>query len=188
MTSHKCSRVTDASDVQPGFLYFEGEYGNVKISNETGTADYPWEVTILADGWIDISGNPHIANYENPDHPLIVQALMLVSDADIKISGNPNQTYNGIVAAAEQIQISGNATVEGVLIAADRSNDSVLVVENKISGRMIMSYDGGLEFPETEGDDNGKVFALSWRDLEIARNADVFAAVAEIEPIDPQGY
>ncbi len=168
--------LTDSSDVQAGFLYFQGEYGNVKISNETGTADDPWEVTILADGWIDISGNPHIANYENPDHPPFVQALMLVSDADIKISGNPNQTYNGIVAAAEQIQISGNATVEGVLVAADRSNDSELVVENKISGRMIMSYGGGYNF-EVEGEDHGKVFALSWRDLEIARNADVFAVM-----------
>ena len=170
--------VTDATVVQGGFLYFEGEYGNVKVSNEIGTESDPWEVTILADGWIDISGNPHIADYANPDNPPSIQALMLVSGADIRISGNPNQTYQGVIAAAEQIQLSGNPTVDGVLIAADQSNESTLVVENKISGKLTLCYGGGFAYPEIVGETDGTVERISWRDLEMTRGSDVFSNAA----------
>ena len=178
----------DDTNVQAGFLYFEGEFGNVLIDDEVGSDGNPWEITILAEGYIDISGNPWMIDYANPDNPEFVQALLLVSGTDIKVSGNPSQEFAGIIYATEQIDISGNPEIEGALIAADLSNDDDYIVANSISGNMDLSYSGELQFPDTTGEDHGKVFALSWRDLEIARNTDVFAAIAEIEPIDPQGY
>ncbi len=171
---------TEGSDVQGGMLYFKGEYGNVQVGSNPGSVDNPWEISILADGYIEISGNPTIGNYADPDDPPAVQALLLMSGSDIKINGNPSQTYDGIIAAAEQISVSGNPTIEGALIAADQSNDTDFVVENSISGDITLSYGGGFGYPGAEGEDHGKVFALSWRDLEIARGTDVFAPVIEV--------
>ncbi len=160
-----------------GMLYFTGEYGNVVVGTNPGSAADPWEITILADGYIEITGNPTVNNYMDPDDPPEVQAIMFMSGSDIKINGNPNQTYNGIIAAAEQIDISGNPNIEGVLIAADQSSDSTLVDENKFSGNMTLTYNGGLKFPWVDGIPNGDAMVLSWRDREIARDTGVFETV-----------
>ena len=168
---------TDGDDVLGGMLYFRGEYGNVVVGSNPGSDADPWEISILADGYIEVSGNPMLANYMDPDDPPEVQSIMFMSGSDIKINGNPNQVYNGIIAAKEQIQISGNPNIEGVLIAADASNDSVLVKENRISGQMMLTYNGGLKFPWVDGIPDGTAIVLSWRDREIARDTGVFARV-----------
>ena len=135
----------------------------------------PWLISILADGYIEIAGNPTLENYMDPDDPPEVQAILFMSGSDIKINGNPNQTYNGIIAAREQFAISGNPTLEGAVIAAGESNESTLVVENYVSGNMTLTYDGGFSFPWVGGSSDGTAIVLSWRDREIARNTDVFA-------------
>ncbi len=169
---------TDGPDVLGGMLYFTGEKGDVVVGSNPGTEDDPWEISILADGYIEISGNPTLTNYINPDDPPEIQSIMLMSGSDIKINGNPNQSYNGIVAAAEQIDVSGNPLVEGALIAGDQSNESDLVEENSLSGNMMLTYNGGLMFPWVPGGGDGTAIVLSWRDRQIARGTDVFAPVA----------
>ena len=166
---------TSGPNVQGGFLYFTGEYGNVVLSSNPGSPGNPLEITILADGYIEIAGNPILTNYMDPDDPPDVQAIMFMAGTDIKINGNPNQTYNGIIAAAEQIDVSGNPSIEGVLIAGDESNDSDLVVANSISGNMDLTYSGGLSLGGDEGADDGIAVVLSWQDQEIARDSGVFA-------------
>ncbi len=163
--------------VQGGMLYFRGQYGNVIISTNTGTVSDRWLISILADGYIEISGNPVFGNYMDPDDPLDVQAIMFMSGADIKINGNANQRYNGIIAAREQFDISGNPTIEGALISEGASNDSGEVEKNSISGNIMMTYNGGLSFPWVPGNSDGTAIILSWRDREIARNTGVFNPV-----------
>ena len=165
---------TEGGVVLGGMLYFRGVHGNVVIGSNPGSAGNPWAITILADGYIEVSGNPTLVNYTDPDDPPDVQAIMFMSGADIKINGNPNQTYNGIIAAAEQIHVSGNPAIEGSLIAADESNDSRLIDSNSISGNMTLTYDGGLLFPWVPGIPDGTAIMLSWRDRDIARNTGVF--------------
>ena len=174
---------TEGTDVLGGMLYFRGMFGNVVVASAPGHHHQggPWLVSILADGWIEIAGNPTIDNYMNPDDPPAVQAILFMSGADIKINGNPNQTYHGIIAAKEQFDISGNPNFEGVLIAAGESNESDLVVENTVSGNMRMTYDGGFSFPSIDGDGDGTAIVLSWRDRDIARDSGVFAAVGQID-------
>jgi hypothetical protein len=98
-----------------------------------------------------------------------------MSGADIKIIGNSNQTFAGIIAANEQIDVIGNASIEGILVAADESNDSNLVDSNYVSGDMQITYDGGYSLRVTDGVGDGIAVLLSWRDREIARNTGVFA-------------
>ena len=160
--------------VQGGFLYFKGNEGNVVVGSAVNKDGPRWLITILADGYIEISGNPHLGNYMDPDHPMEIQALMLMSGSDIKINGNPDQSYNGIIAAREQFEISGNPIIEGTIISQGASDDGDMVKENKISGVMQLTYDGSFSFPSDEGGGGTTVVVLSWLDREIARNTGVF--------------
>ncbi len=166
---------TEGNDVLGGMLYFTGEHGNVVVASAPGSNDDKWLISILADGWIEIAGNPTLDNYRNPEHPPDIQSILFMSGADIKINGNPNQTYSGIIAAREQFSIEGNPNIEGVVIAAGESNESELVVENSLSGEMHMTYDGGLMFPSDGGGGGRFAIVLSWRDRDIARNTGVFS-------------
>jgi hypothetical protein len=112
----------------------------------------------------------------DPEDPPAVQAILFLSGADLKVKGNSSQTFTGIMAAREQIELTGNATIEGVVIAADESNDSDLVTENYLSGNMKITYDGGLSLLGDDGQGDGIAVVLSWRDREIARDAGVFAS------------
>ena len=165
---------TEGNNVQGGMLYFRGVHGNVVVASAPGNAANPWMVSILADGWIEVAGNPTIGNYMDPDDPPPVQAILFMSGADIKLNGNANQTFTGIIAAKEQIAISGTPNIEGVVIAAGESNDSDLVVDNYISGDVQLTYDGGLALLSNPGAGDGIAVLLSWRDREIARNTGVF--------------
>ena len=166
---------TDGTDVMGGFLYFMGDHGNVVISSAVGSVEDRWEVSILADGYIEISGQSALENYMDPDDPLAVQAIMLMSGSDVKINGNSNQRFNGIIAAREQFEISGNPGIEGAIIAEGASSDSDLVKENKISGVMQMTYNGTYMWPSDDGGGGRFAIALSWRDQDIARNTGVFS-------------
>ncbi len=166
---------TLGNTVMGGMLYFRGEYGNVTVVGAPGTAMNPWTISILADGWINFAGSPIFENYMDPTDPPDVQAILFLSGADIKIIGNSNQTFTGIIAANEQIDVIGNAAIEGILVAADESNDSNLVDNNYVSGDMQITYDGGYSLRVNEGVGDGIAVVLSWRDREIARNTGVFA-------------
>ena len=103
-----------------------------------------------------------------------------MSGADIKISGNANQRFSGIIAAAEQVSISGSASFEGIILAADQSNSNTLVTQNYFSGVMHLRYDGGITFPPSAANSKNIAAVRSWRDREIARGTDVFDAESSI--------
>ena len=180
-SSDKWTTVGDT--VLGGMLYFRGEYGNVVIASAPGTESDRWLISILADGYIEVSGNPVLANYTDPDDPPAIQAIMFMSGTDLKINGNPGQVYNGILAAKEQFDISGNPFIEGAIIAEGASSDSDLVIANKVSGVMKQSYDGSFLFPTLGGDGDATAIVLSWRDRDVARNSGVFAPFADTNGI-----
>lgn len=164
--------------VVEGDLYFKGQYGNVSVASNPGTASDPWEISILADGYIELAGTPIIANYIDPDDPVNVQNILFVAGTDIKINGNVNQTFRGLIWAAEQFMITGNPSLEGAIVSGGQdnsaTNNSDLVAENTISGSAVVNYDGGLRIP-IGGGAAGIVTVLSWREREIARNSGAFA-------------
>jgi len=177
---------TEGDDnVLGGMLYFKGSHGNVNVGSNPGSNSDPWVVSILADGYIEISGNPVIDNYKDPDDPESVQAILFMSGTDIKINGNPGQTYSGLIAAHEQFSVSGNPTIQGAIIAEGAASTDSMVEENEVSGDMQLCYDGSFVFPGTEGGGGtGTAVMVSWQDLEIARGADLFATGEVIEIIN----
>ena len=111
-----------------GMLYLEGD---VTVSSNDPT----WATTLVATGSIELSGNFGVTNYQNGSHPQGVQNLLFVAGLDLKINGNPDQSWaEGVMAAGEQIGVSGNPALEGALIASDVSNTSPTIINNEISG------------------------------------------------------
>ena len=140
-----------------GMLYIEGD---AVVSGNPGETGPTWQTTLLATGSIEVSGNPVIANYKDSLDPVGVQNLLLVAGKDLKINGNANQTYEGIIAVREQFYISGNPTIVGAIIVNGSGSQSGLISENKLSGNFNLTYGCGLETPWV-GD--GSLKRTSWR-------------------------
>jgi len=115
---------------------FDGTYymeGSVMVSSSPGTETTPWVTSIIATENILFSGNPSLS-------PHLTDTL-LVAGLDIEISGNPDHTINGIIAAHEQININGNPTIVGNIVAEDTPSTSDFVTQSIISGEASITYD-----------------------------------------------
>ncbi len=117
----------------------------------------PLPLTLIAEGWIDISGNPDII-------PSLTQGSVsytLVAGTDLSISGSPNFPSPGLYFVGDQLKISGNPTMNGRVIAADSDDQpfpnpggiNLVVLSGgfmEISGSPIITFDedsGGLIIP-----------------------------------------
>ncbi len=124
-----------SDNTENGMLYIEGD---VAVSSN----DPNWRTTLVATGSIELSGNFGIINEQNGSHPQGVQNLLFVAGLDLKINGNPDQSWaKGVMAAGEQIQVSGNPNLTGALIASDFSHMSTTVVHNEILGVLGLHCD-----------------------------------------------
>lgn len=114
-----------SSDPVDGAYYLEG---SAKISGNPGNEATPWVTTIIAEGDIEITGNPNM-------EPRFADAL-LVAGLDIKIDGNPSlvSLLKGSISVHEQIQIIGNPTIFGNIVAEDASSTGRLVRDSIIEG------------------------------------------------------
>jgi hypothetical protein len=73
------------------------------------------------------------------------QSIVFVAKGDIKITGTPNQVWEGIILAREQIFLAGNPDLQGVVMAADQDDSFDLVTgDSKITGNITLTYNGGL--------------------------------------------
>ena len=124
--------------------------GNAIIGSNPGTVSNPWEVLVIAEGYIEISGNPEMqANTDD---------LVLVAGTDVKIGGVP--IVSGIIAAHEQIGISGDLNLTGYVIAEDAATNDPTVVSNYISGNPQITYNGNLAGPGSTS-----FVMLDWRQV-----------------------
>jgi hypothetical protein len=139
-------------------LYVEGD---VEITGNAGSPGNPWEITIYATGYIKVSGSLTIANYKNPVDPVDIQNLFFVAGTDVKYNGNATHTIDGIIYAADQLELSGNPTINGAAIAYDATLLEPLVSSNTITGSVVLNYGCGMTIP------NGSVEikVISWNEI-----------------------
>lgn len=125
-------------------FYFEKSAGtdsnNVSISGSppTGLPGSTWKMTVIAEGYIDASGNPTVQAADSK------QNLLFVAGTDIKIGGSLTSTLvgGGVLAAHEQIKISGNGVVTGFFLAENAAHTQTLVENTVISGNITITYNG----------------------------------------------
>ncbi|MDH4064427.1 MAG: hypothetical protein OEW19_08500, partial [Acidobacteriota bacterium] len=113
---------------------------NVRITASPGTPVSPVLLTIIAEGDIEITGNPNL-------RPEPASELQFVTDRDLRISGSPGVplTLEGRFLVREQIDLSGEATLVGQVIVQDVASLGPLVVSNTITGGVTLSYNGSVE-------------------------------------------
>lgn len=165
-----------SNDAFNGRFYIEGD---AVVSGNPGQLKpvfLPWEATLLAEGNIEVSGNPVMKSYSGtkvpgetvPDD---VGNLLLIAGLDLKINGNTStedaaapteQYFQGIMAAHEQVFISGNARLGGYIVAQNAQNTSNVATENSVSGNMQLVSGSRLAYP---GNGPGKLTRVAWREL-----------------------
>jgi PilX N-terminal len=142
-------------------LYIEG---NASISGSPGSATSPWIATIIATGSIQLSGTPVMRPPTQTDPGNLYHSgtenLLFIAGQDVKITGTPNQVLQGIIAAHEQISLSGNSQLRGFIIAEDASNKGTLVANDDVQGNIDLTYNGGINNPFP-----GDVEILTWQQL-----------------------
>ena len=128
-------------------FYVEGDV----IRGSSGSDSDPLQLTIIAEGSINVNGNPHIS----PDTPL----LQFVTDGDLEISGTPEMHAMGQILVHEQIKLNGNSVIIGPISVENAANDHDLVEDNEISGNPTITYNGGIF---------GAVVLIGWWDVRDA--------------------
>lgn len=130
-----------------GTYYFEG---NATLSGGPGSTANPWVTTLIATGNITVTGGPTIQTS--------VTDTLFIAGLDVDIHGNPGNTvFQGLIAAHEQFNLSGNVTVNGFLIAEDADSTGTLVTSNAVSGNPTINYHCGFNPPL-----RGPLQILSW--------------------------
>jgi hypothetical protein len=132
----------NGTDLADGIYYVEKDPdptvfdGNVRVLN---TPD-PFQVTIIAEGYIDFGGNGDVVNFKGGPSPDIDE-LFLIAGTDLEFSGNPANQVEGMLYAGEQMSISGNVDINGFVISANLADDENLVSpESSISGSLTVTY------------------------------------------------
>jgi len=124
----------------------------VYVSGNPGSAETPWQATIIARDSIEWSGNPDVKPYPTSDAQL--QGIMMMTGNDLKISGNAGiDGQGGAVLVHQQLDISGEITVDGYILAGNgsptwtgdpfstSSSGTDLVGTHTMSGNPTIQYD-----------------------------------------------
>jgi hypothetical protein len=140
------------------FIYVEGDF---KSSTNMGEADNPWEVTLVAEKNVQFNKNAYLKNCNsNCVADSTIGNLFLVAGNDV-MADKLKEDSAGIIIAKDQLNIGGNITFKGYLVANDKSDSSSVVTVNSIGGGIVLDYDGDITGPFL----SDKVEILSWREL-----------------------
>ena len=110
--------------------------GDVVTTGSPGSAGTPVVISIIAEGYVNISGSP--------DFRPFLPETFIVTNKDLEITGSLTQPINveGQVLVRDQLKIHGNATLAGQVIVQDASTACTLVTSNSISGSVSITYNG----------------------------------------------
>lgn len=136
----------DGDGTQSGIFYVH--HGGAQLGRNPGSPAQPWRATVIAAGNTDGPCPQDFGDIQVGGTPVMVpfiDGIGMVAGRDIKIQGNSNQSFEGLLAAHEQIEISGNPTIKGAVLAEDACDTpGSPVSQSSISGSMTVIYDGNL--------------------------------------------
>ena len=110
------------------------------VTGSPGTTAVPLRITIIAEGNIEITGNPDL-------RPEPASEIQFITDKDLKIAGNiliPT-VYEGRMLIREQIDFAGSADLAGQVIVQNVPSVSNLVTNNVVRGNVQLTYNGLVE-------------------------------------------
>ena len=180
-------------DALVGFIYVEG---NVKMNGSPGQNSVePVTMSIVAEGYIEISGNPRLQPYYTGDFDAATRAAMeaqlgesradrlpfllrssqvlFLAGNDLKFNGNAaNTLLVGVMAAHQEFSISGNPQLTGALIAENgyyQAGQEVTFDRLVDDGIVAENYISGVptitDFASLNGGAQSDATMEAWREL-----------------------
>ena len=125
--------VMDEDITMNGSFFIEGDCA---VSGSPGFVPPAWQVTLIATGFIEISGNPMAVT--NPINADEIKNFLFVAGTDLMVIGNPSQSFEGIMAAHEQVGLSGEPFLNGCVIAEGSKSNEGLVAVSYINGDAVI--------------------------------------------------
>ena len=156
---------SDGAVILPGTYWVDG---NVSMNGNHGSALVAWPLTILAKGWVNVTGSPRT----QPD--LTVSGLgvnnvglSIIAGTDIRLVGNTLQLLDSVWYAGHQIDVSGSPTITGQMIALNQADTlypnpgGSNLVPLGADGRMVFSGSPTINF---NGNGMQSMRVLQWRE------------------------
>ncbi len=147
--------------------------GSVKLTGNIGQGVDAVQVTIFASGSIDIQGNPNLkANLTRLQTPLLppfVQVDMLMAAVeDIRVRGDfsADISFTGITYSGEQVDLSGNGSINGQVIAFGNNNVNNSLVEGPNGDKNRNTITGSFVLTLNQGNSVGRIKLASWRQIK----------------------
>jgi hypothetical protein len=153
-----------ANVVNNGVYYFDG--ADVDIGGSAGSAANPMTITIIATGYINVTGSPSLM--PNPAGG----GIGLMAGTDLRMRGAGGNVYGtGLYAAHEQVSMVGTPTVVGCVLAEDYEDVCTLVTSasdiygevEALGGNTSITYNGGLTTVLTTTDGNPYIQVLGFK-------------------------
>ena len=113
---------------------------DLTMTGTMGTNADPLNITLIAEGNIDIGGNGVL----EADTP----GLLFVTDMDLKMAGNRDQVgADALILVHEQVNLAGNLSLRGGIVIEDAADISDLVTSSRIgaSGNVTVTNSGTLQ-------------------------------------------
>lgn len=171
------SYVAGSSTWSGGSTILTGAYwinGNVDLTGSPGSAAVPLPLTILAEGWVDISGSP------DTTPALFVAGLgqtnvgiSVLAGTDLKMRGSSTQVGGAVYYARHQIDLAGTPTINGQLMALNQADTAfpagtgTNLVPLNAAGQMVITGNATVNFA---GNGAQAMRALTWRECRTGAN------------------
>jgi hypothetical protein len=113
---------------------------DVTVTGSPGTTANPLRITIIAEGDIEVTGNPDL-------RPEPSSEIQFVTDQDLRLAGDLTipTAYEGRIMVREQIDFAGTIELAGQVIVQNVPSISTVVVNNEVRGTATLTYNGLIE-------------------------------------------
>ena len=123
---------------------------DLTMTGNMGTNGNPLNITLIAEGNIDIAGNGVLEAH--------TPGLLFVTDKDLKMTGGKDQVgAEAQILVREQLSLLGNTSLLGQIVIEDAASTSDLVTDSRVGGNATLTNDGTLTGTGFE--------ATGWREL-----------------------
>ena len=147
--------------------------GSVELNGNVGGNGAPLAVTIFCTGSISVRGNTNITanlrNLQTPNLPPFVQIdALLFAVEDIQVRGDFSASieFTGITYAGEAVDLSGNGSINGQVIAYNWPNIAGSLVQGVAGNPDANTVTGSFELTLNDGNSIGRIKLFSWRQIK----------------------
>ncbi|HEX5736220.1 MAG TPA: PilX N-terminal domain-containing pilus assembly protein [Blastocatellia bacterium] len=147
--------------------------GNVELNGNIGGNGAPLSVTIFSTGSITVRGNTNVTanlrNLQTPNLPPFVQIdVLMFAVEDIQVRGDfaASIAFTGITYAGEAVDLSGNGSINGQVIAYNWPNVNGSLVQGINGDPNANVVTGSFELTLNDGNSIGRVKLFSWRQIK----------------------